>query len=400
MATKRYTPLDDPPSASSDDDETEDEQEIITQNTIHQSSSSSSEDEEEEEDDDEEEEETPTPTKNPQFQNPQIKNPQFQNPPSNPPQLSSESESESDSDSKIPMGIPKASIFEFDYDVRSPTASDFAIKPSKKIESFDVFETTPTSKRRRLTNNNNNKKKIKVLNGDVDEEKKAVVKRVWTVEDELMLLQGFIDYQSKIGCSPLSDMDGFYQFTMSSLPGYATKSQLYEKVRRLKKKFRVNSEKVSGNGEEAVFIKPHERTLFELSNKIWGVDGCENVGGNGGGSTAKGKVRVTKVKPKVELKVEPKVAVIEKEADDEQVVKVEDFETLYPFWNAGLTTEVSTALKFPDGVVKLVKENLSLIGEAKAKEMNEKWEAIFENEAVLRKRRIALLSNVSDVETA
>ncbi|KAM0059011.1 putative transcription factor GeBP family [Helianthus debilis subsp. tardiflorus] len=353
MATKRYTPLDDPPSASSDDDdETEDEQEIITQNTIHQSSSSSSEEEEEDEED-EEEEETPTPTKNPQFQNPQIKNPQFQNPPSNPPQLSSESESESDSDSKIPMGIPKASIFEFDYDVRSPTASDFAIKPSKKIESFDVFETTPTSKRRRLTNNNNNKKKIKVLNGDVDEEKKAVVKRVWTVEDELMLLQGFIDYQSKIGCSPLSDMDGFYQFTMSSLPGYATKSQLYELV-------------------------------------------GTNVGGNGGGSTAKGKVRVTKVKPKVE----PKVVVIEKEVDDEQAVKVEDFETLYPFWNAGLTSEVSTALKFPDGVVKLVKENLSLIGEAKAKEMNEKWEAIFENEAMLRKRRIALLSNVSDVETA
>ncbi|XP_076916585.1 STOREKEEPER protein-like [Bidens hawaiensis] len=351
MATKRYTPLDDPPSASSDDEETEDdEQEIITQKSIHESSSSEEEeddDEEEEEDDSESEEETPEFVK--KSTNPQIQNPN--------PNLKLTLEPESGSDSK------------FESDLNSPTASGFAIKPSKKIKAFESPDNTPTSKR------------LKKGNADVEDEKKAVIKRVWSVEDELMLLQGFIDYQLKTGCSPLSDMDGYYKFTMTSLPGYATKSQLYEKIRRLKKKFRVNLEK-----DVPVFGKAHEQKVFDLSSKIWGVNGCENV------STAKAKVRVLKVKPKVEVK--------EKAEDDVKVVKVEDFETRYPYWNAGLVSEVSSGLKFPDGVVNLVKENLALIGEDKAKEMNDKWEAIFENEAVLRKRRIALLSNVGGVETA
>ncbi|XP_076930585.1 STOREKEEPER protein-like [Bidens hawaiensis] len=365
MATKRYTPLDDPPSASSDDDDDEtedDEQEIITQKSIHESSSSEEEEEEEDDDDDDddeeeeedesesEEEETPEFVK--KSTNPQIQNPN--------PNLKLTLEPESGSDSK------------FESDLNSPTASGFAIKPSKKIKAFESPENTPTSKR------------VKKGNADVDDEKKAVIKRVWSVEDELMLLQGFIDYQLKTGCSPLSDMDGYYKFTMSSLPGYATKSQLYEKIRRLKKKFRVNSEK-----DVPVFGKLHEQKVFDLSSKIWGVNGCENVTG---GSTAKAKVRVLKVKPKVEVK--------EKVEDDVKVVKAEDFETRYPYWNAGLVSEVSSGLKFPDGVVNLVKENLALIGEGKAKEMNEKWEAIFENEAVLRKRRIVLLSNVGGVETA
>ncbi|KAI3812188.1 hypothetical protein L1987_16895 [Smallanthus sonchifolius] len=319
MASKRYTPLDDPPSASSDDDETEDdEQEIITQKPIHESSSSS------EEEEDESEEETAEPVKNPKIQNPNSK--------------------------PKTLSLNSSSIFEFDSEVRSPTASDFAIKPSKKISAFESPEKTPTSKRPSSGSEIKDKKKIKVSNGDVDDEKKSVIKRVWSVDDELLLLQGFIDYQSKKGCSPLSDMDGFYQFTMSSLPGRASKSQLYEKVRRLKKKFRVNSEKVSGNGEDPVFSKPHERKLFELSSKIWGIDGCENVNVSAaGGSSAKTKVRVSKVKPKPEVKVEVK----EKDEDDEKVAKMEDFETMYPYWNAGLTSEVTSALKFPAGVVKL-----------------------------------------------
>ncbi|KAK1437903.1 hypothetical protein QVD17_03703 [Tagetes erecta] len=389
MATKRYTPLDDPPSASSDDDETEDEQEILTQKTIDESTS---EEEEEDDDDDEEEEEeeeesgeeTPEPIKY------SLEKPQIQNPNSKSAKLLSQE--------PITVTPNSSSIYEFDCDVRSPTASDFAIKPSKKIKAFESPGKTPTSKRGFVGSEIKEKKKVKVLNGDVDDEKKSVIKRVWSVDDELMLLQGFIDYQGEKGCSPLSDMDGFYQFTMNILPGSATKSQLYEKIRRLKKKFRVTSEKLSVNGEEPVFAKAHERNLFELSNKIWGVDGCESVNA-GGGSNAKGKVRVPKVKPKVEAK--EKVEDYEKKVEEVvKKAKVEDFETLYPYWNAGLISEVSSALRFPADVVNLVKENLSLIGEAKAKEMNEKWEVLFENESVLRKRRIALLNTIGNVETA
>lgn len=399
MATKRSTHLDDPPSASSDDDETEDEQEpqIITQKPIQQSSSSSSDEEEQQDDEQEEEsnseseseEETPQPLKTPKIQNPSSKS-------SSSEEEEEELESESEEETPIKASIEKpkiltpnpSSVFEFESDIKSPSASDFAIKPSKKLNFSETSESTPTLKRHSIVSDLKDKKKIKVSNGDIDDEKKSVIKRVWSDEDELQLLQGFIDYQFSKKFSPLSDMDGFYQFTMDTLPGNASKSQLYEKIRRLKKKFRVNEEKASKNGgEDPIFVKPHERKLFEISKKIWGVDGCETVGNVGGSSASKAKVRSSKVnKPKVEVKEEVK--------DDVKMDKVEDFETLYPYWNAGLNSEVSSSLKFPAGVVSLIKEHMSLIGEVKAKEMDEKWEALFDDEAVLRKRRIALLSNI------
>lgn len=397
MASKRSIPLDDPPSASSDDEETEDEQEQrhITQKTNEELSSS----EEEEEEEEESEEETVDTVKKP------LENPKIQNPNSKPAESSSEEESVSDSEDEIhtpvktsivkPQTLPlkSSSTIDSNSELRSPTASDFAIKPSKKVAALPTPEKAPTSKRPSSELDAKDKKKVKVANGDVDDEKKSVIKRVWSDDDEILLLQGFIDYQSKKGCSPLSDMDGFYQFTMDSLPGNASKSQLYEKIRRLKKKYRVNSEKVSSTGEDPVFPKPHERKLFEVSKKIWGIGGCESVNA-AGGSNPKPKIKPSKVKPKIEVKEE-----VEDEGTTVADAKVEDFETLYPYWNAGLHSECSSSLKFPTGIVALMKENFSLIGEVKAKEMDQKWEAVFENEVMLRRRRIALLSSVNDAET-
>ncbi|PWA51141.1 hypothetical protein CTI12_AA466410 [Artemisia annua] len=108
-----------------------------------------------------------------------------------------------------------------------------------------------------------------------------VNKRVWTDDDEIMLLEGYLEYFSDKGCSPLSDLDDFYKFMMDSLPGNATKSQLYEKIRRLKKKFRVNVEK-GGPG----FAKAHDSKVFDVSKRIWGDEGCED------GKRAKPKARV------------------------------------------------------------------------------------------------------------
>ncbi|KAL7609516.1 STOREKEEPER protein [Lactuca sativa] len=396
MATKRSIPLDDPPAASSDDEETEDEQEqhVITHKA--NAESLSSEEEEEEESD----EETIGAVKNPYGK------PTIQNPNSKTGESSSEEESESDSEEETPTPLKtsivkrqtlptkSSSTLDSNSELRTPTASDFAIIPSKKINALPAPEKIPISKRPSSESDVKDKKKVKLSNGDADDEKKSVNKRVWSDDDEILLLQGFIDYQSIKGCSPLSDMDGFYQFTMDSLPGNATKSQLYEKIRRLKKKFRVNSEKASSNGEDPVFPKPHERKLFEVSKKIWGINGCESVSASAaaGGSNPKPKTKPVKVIPKIEVKEED-------EDDKTTIAKVEDFETLYPYWNVALNSECSSSFRFPTGVVALIKENLSLIGEAKAKEMNEKWEAVFENEAVLRRRRIALLSSVNDVET-
>lgn len=394
---KRSTPLDDPPSASSDDSETDDDdeqhqEEIITQKTTQQPSES-----EESESDSEEEEEDENPSPN------SVKTPQIQNPNTKPSESSSSSDSDSESNedpkTKTLTVTPtkSSSIFEFESDITSPTASDFAIKPSKKITTFETPEKKTALKRHSVASDVKDKKKAKVMNGDT--EGKSVIKRVWSDEDEIMLLQGFLDYQMNNGCSPLSDMDGFYRYSMDFIPGNATKSQLYEKVRRLKKKFRVNSEKVGPNGEDPTFVKPHEGKLFELMKKIWGVDGCETVG-NVGGSTARSKakqsrVKVSKVKPKMEVEMEDVAEDVEDDVEDDgDVGKVEDFETLYPYWYAGLKSEVSTSLSFPAGVVDLVKESFNVIGEDKAKEMNEKWKVIIEKEAALRKKRIAFMCDI------
>lgn len=341
---KRSAPLDNPPSASSSDDDDDsseeesedDQQQPQQQQQLNFSQPSSESDEEEEE------------------------NPDAQNPNESSDEEEEEDESESDEETQSPtftkpktltLTPPSSSLD--NSDIVSPSASDFAIKPSKKIP--------PT-------------KKIKTAL--FEDDKKMVNKRVWTDDDEIMLLEGYIEYFSDKGCSPLSDLDDFYKFMMDSLPGNATKSQLYEKIRRLKKKFRVNVEK----GEPG-FAKAHDGKVFEVSKRIWGDEGCED------GKRAKPKARVRPVK---EMDVE--------EDEMEVVVEEKDFETLYPYWNAGLVSEVSSSLKFPAGVVELVKENLSLIGEGKAKQMDEKWKVLFENETLLRRKRIALLSEVENAE--
>ncbi|XP_071693075.1 STOREKEEPER protein-like [Rutidosis leptorrhynchoides] len=415
MSKKPSTPLEDPPSASSDESETDDdddvqqEEEIITQQTIQQSSESDGSGSESESDSEEEQTPNPTPLKTSQTQT------QTQNPNSKQSESSSDSESESESES---TETPKtktltitptksSSIYEFESDSASPSASDFAIKPSKKISSFEPSEKKPTLKRCALASDvKDNKKKAKIINGDTEDGRKSAIKRVWSEEDEIMLLKGFLDYQKDNGCSPLSDMDGFHRYLMDFVPGNATKSQLYEKVRRLKKKFRVNSEKVGPNGEDPTFVKPHEGQMFKLMKKIWGVDGCETVGNVGGSnaksrvkqSTAKApKVKVAKVKPKPRMEVEmDDVAddVADDVVDDAKVGKVEDFETLYPYWYAGLKSEVLTSVSFPSGIVELVKESFNAIGEEKAKEMDEKWKVIFETEASLKKKRIAIMCDV------
>ncbi|GKD67754.1 storekeeper protein [Tanacetum coccineum] len=350
---KRSAPLDNPPSASSSDDDDDSASESDDDQQPQQQQRNFSQPSDSEEEDDESEDE---PLQNPNTQNPNQSE-------------SEEEEDESASDdeeTQTPVKnsftkpktlslTPPSSSFD-NSDIVSPSASDFAIKPSKKI--------TPT-------------KKIKLTH--LEDDKKLGNKRVWTDGDEIMLLEGYLEYFSDKGCSPLSDLDDFYKFMMDSLPGNATKSQLYEKIRRLKKKFRVNVEKVEKG--EPVFAKAHDGELFEVSKRIWGDEGCED------GKRAKPKARSRPVK---EMDVE--------EDEVEVVVEEKDFETLYPYWNAGLVSEVSSSLKFPAGVVELVKDNLSLIGEGKAKQMDEKWKLLFENETLLRRKRIALLSEVEIAE--
>lgn len=110
------------------------------------------------------------------------------------------------------------------------------------------------------------------------EEKKAtplddsrrLFQRLWTDEDEIGLLQGFLEYSSQRGSSHHNDTALFYDQIKSKLQLGFNKNQLVEKLRRLKKKYRNVLSKIS-SGKEFSFKSPHDQATFEISRKIWSV---------------------------------------------------------------------------------------------------------------------------------
>ncbi|KAL8499753.1 hypothetical protein ACS0TY_019645 [Phlomoides rotata] len=117
------------------------------------------------------------------------------------------------------------------------------------------------------------------------DESRKLFQRLWTDEDEIELLQGFLDYTTQ-RCGPNGssqhhhDTTAFYDQIRSKFQLDFNKNQLVEKLRRLKKKYR-NVINKSGNGKEYTFKSAHEQATFEISSKIWG-----NVPVAGNGSSA------------------------------------------------------------------------------------------------------------------
>ncbi|KAL7135461.1 hypothetical protein ABFS83_11G098100 [Erythranthe nasuta] len=113
--------------------------------------------------------------------------------------------------------------------------------------------------------------------------------RIWTEPDEIRFLQGLLDCSSQNVAFP-RDLGIFYARFSSTMPQPYTKSQLSEKLRRLRKKFRVISIRLC-KGMDRSQLSLHDRALYGLSEQLWHPDyaatspfsGARNVGGGGGG---------------------------------------------------------------------------------------------------------------------
>lgn len=108
-----------------------------------------------------------------------------------------------------------------------------------------------------------------------NDESRRLFQRLWTDEDEIELLQGFLEYTTSrgvINSSHHHDTTAFYDQIKSKLQLDFNKNQLVEKLRRLKKKYRNVMNKMS-SGKEYVFKSPHDQATFEISRKIWGGSG-------------------------------------------------------------------------------------------------------------------------------
>ncbi|XP_010494072.1 PREDICTED: probable transcription factor At5g28040 [Camelina sativa] len=106
------------------------------------------------------------------------------------------------------------------------------------------------------------------------DDSRRLFQRLWTDEDEIELLRGFLDYiTSHRGYSSHSpDTAPFYEQIKSKLQLEFNKNQLVEKLRRLKKKYRNVMSKIS-SGKEVFFKSPHDQATFDISRKIWNQTG-------------------------------------------------------------------------------------------------------------------------------
>ncbi|CAH9145065.1 unnamed protein product [Cuscuta epithymum] len=116
------------------------------------------------------------------------------------------------------------------------------------------------------------------------DESRKLFQRLWTDEDEIELLKGFLEYTAHRAATSSSshhDTAAFYDQIKSKLQLDFNKSQLVEKLRRLKKKYRTVASKMETGGKEYVFKSTHDQVTFEISRKIWSNNFGSTVRGGG-----------------------------------------------------------------------------------------------------------------------
>ncbi|PKA54617.1 Mediator-associated protein 1 [Apostasia shenzhenica] len=110
-----------------------------------------------------------------------------------------------------------------------------------------------------------------IVSAAVVEDSRRMFHRLWTDEDEITILQGFLEFTTHRGTTHAShqyDTGPFYEQMKENLRLDFNKNQLIEKLRRLKKKYRnVVSRMVSG--KDFAFKSAHQQATFEISRRIW-----------------------------------------------------------------------------------------------------------------------------------
>lgn len=323
------------------------------------------------------------------------------------------SEAESDSDSDMPPRPPSAAADPTIRPLASKPMDDAAkLKRPRSKPSGAASATTPKSSAAKrpidsvedARDSKRGKKKVTELDGDVDMEekkpgedgKKQMFQRLWSEDDEIAILKGMIEYTSKKGVDPWNDMNLFHDFIKKSLHVDVSKTQLQDKVRRLKKKYETNASKAK-KGEDRPFSKPHDKKSFELSKKIWGGGEANNGGGGAGGaeqSKSNGKPsRIQKpnkrfAPPEKEKMVVALRSPVPKEDGAKKKVE-ENSSSQYKFLKRSIGFGKNTGGTGWDGGI--LQQGLELIGDSKKTELDEEWRKLEIAEGELYLKRLELL---------
>ncbi|KVI00534.1 STOREKEEPER protein-like [Cynara cardunculus var. scolymus] len=229
-------------------------------------------------------------------------------------------------------------------------------------------------------------KKAKKSTAADEDSKKQLFQRLWSEDDEIVILKGMIDYKTeKNGENPVADMGAFHEFIKKSLHVDVSRAQLVDKVRRLKKKY-VNNASREKNGKDRSFSKSHEQKGYELSKLIWGsnshTSGTEskktqnhNPAKGNAASTSSG-VALLKANG-VEMEKEVSTMEVEKNMDVSRFVQY------------GRNNDCPILQE------EIVKAGLELVEASKREELEEKWKKLKKQELQLYVMRMELLKEQS-----
>ncbi|KAG8364618.1 hypothetical protein BUALT_Bualt18G0016200 [Buddleja alternifolia] len=281
-----------------------------------------------------------------------------------PPKFESKStilESGSDSD-------PESEVNASDYKIQ-PVIKPHA-PPSKRAAAHQEVDSSKSSKRLKTE-----EKKPNTASAG------GCITRLWSNEDEIAVLNGMVDFKTQKGVDPNANMAGFHNYVKGKLMTEFSRDQLKTKISRMKKRF-FNALKKGENGEDPVLSNPHEYMAFEISKKIWG----------GGVGNSEGGKSVVNENAKKEIVKEEKIEKggVEREEDGEE----RDFWSKYPFFSASFRNVGGNfpSLATSEVGLSFLKEKLSLIGNVKAKELDEKWKKLFLEETELNHKMLTLMT--------
>jgi Protein of unknown function, DUF573 len=92
--------------------------------------------------------------------------------------------------------------------------------------------------------------------------------RIWSESDEIRFLQGLLGCKSQGLVFP-RDLNLFYDQFSASMPQPYTRSQLSEKLRRLKNKHKSATTRIARNGLDPSRITPHDKDVLHLCSRLW-----------------------------------------------------------------------------------------------------------------------------------
>ncbi|KAG7543992.1 GLABROUS1 enhancer-binding protein family [Arabidopsis thaliana x Arabidopsis arenosa] len=229
----------------------------------------------------------------------------------------------------------------------TPAAAQASLNKKRQSEGEPSTEEVNVSKRAKTES-------------ETETAKKPLFQRLWSEEDEIVFLQGMIDFMGDTSKSVFDDMNGFFEKLKDSV-SFEVKgvNQFHNKIRSLKNKYVVK--KKSGD-----FTKDHDRKCFELAKMIWGSD-----------------VNATLVKSKKKIKVDDslKVDVVNVECD----WFVMSF-LVGAFKNLGAWIDEET-----------LKEKWSLVPVKMRKRIEEKIKSVQANEFKLMLQKLEVLHEVSSL---